>query len=115
MTQAAGRIRVTALARWLAADARGCRSSALGPEVCRTGDRTGVPVRLGGAFKTPRQQIMPTAPGLGGQVSGVGPGKMQHSEDLPGDRDAQANQLSALVRVVAQQPDAGGAERVQHL
>src|ERR1700722_1701507 len=98
-----------------AAGARGCLSSALGPEVCRTGERAGVPVRLGGAFKTPRHQIVPTAPGLGGQVGGVGPGKVQRGGDLPGDRDAQAGQLSALVRVVAQQPDAVGAERVQHL
>ncbi len=78
-------------------------------------ERAGVPVRLGGAFKTPRKRIMPTAPGLGGQVGGVGPGKVQRGGDLPGDRDAQAGQLSALVRVVAQQPDAVGAERVQHL
>jgi hypothetical protein len=74
--------------------------------VGRTGDRAGVPVRLGDAFKTPHQQIMPSAPGLGGQVGGVGPGKVQRGGDLPGDRDAQAGQLSALVRVVAQQPDA---------
>jgi hypothetical protein len=83
--------------------------------VCRTGERAGGPVRLSGAFKTPRKQIMPTAPGLSGQVGGVGPGKVQRGGDLPDDRDAQAGQLSALVRVVAQQPDAVGAERVQHL
>ena len=72
-------------------------------------------MRLGGAFKTPRKQIMPSAPGLGDQVGGVGLGKVQGGGDLPGDRDAQAGQLSALVRVVAQQRDAVGAERVQHL
>src|SRR5205823_12023257 len=92
----------------------GCLSPALGPEVCRT-ERAGVPVRPGGAFKTPRKQIMPTAPGLGGQVGGVSPGKVQRGGNLPVDRDAQAGQLSALVRVVAQQLDAVGAERVQHL
>src|SRR6185369_13158833 len=74
-------------------------TSVRGPEVYRAG----VPVRLGGAFKTPRKQIMPSAPGLGGQVGGVGLGKVQGGGDLPGDRDAQAGQLSALVRVVAQQ------------
>ena len=37
---------------------------------------------------------MPTAPGLGGQVGGVGPGKVQRGGDLAGDRDAQAGQLS---------------------
>ena len=58
---------------------------------------------------------MPAAPGLGREVGGVGPGKVQRGGDLPGDRDAQAGQLSALVRVVAQQPDAVSAERVQHL
>jgi len=40
-------------------------SSALGPEVPRTGERFGVPVWIGGAFKTARKQIMPAAPGLG--------------------------------------------------
>ena len=83
--------------------------------MCRTGDWAGVLVRLGGAFKTLRKQIMPAAPGLGGQVGGVGPGKVQCGGDLPGDRDAQAGQLSALVGVVAQQRDATGAERVQDL
>jgi len=58
---------------------------------------------------------MPSALGLGGQVGGVGLGKVQGGGDLPGDRDAQAGQLSALVRVVAQQRDAVGAEGVQHL
>src|SRR5436309_1666966 len=86
-------------------------SSVRSPEVYRTG----VPVRLGGAFKTPRKQIMPSASGLGGQVGGVGPGKVQGGGDLPGDRDALAGQLNALVRVVAQQRDAVGAQRVQHL
>src|SRR5580693_8929254 len=86
-------------------------SSIRRPEVYRAG----VPVRLGGAFKTPPKQIMPSAPGLGGQVGGVGPGKVQGGGDLPGDRNAQAGQLSALVRVVAQQRDAVGAQRVQHL
>jgi hypothetical protein len=55
------------------------------------------------------------APGLGDQVGGVGPGKVQRGGNLPGDRDTQAGQLSPLVRVVAQQPDAVGAQRVQHL
>src|SRR5262249_3164832 len=86
-------------------------SSALVPEV----RRAGVPVRLGGAFKATRKQIMPSAPGLGGQVGGVGPGEVQGGGDLPGDRDAQAGQLSALVRVVAQQPDAVGGGRVPPL
>jgi len=58
---------------------------------------------------------MPSAPGLGGQVGGVGLGKVQGGGDLPGDRDAQAGQLSALVRVVAQQRDAVDAERLEHL
>src|SRR5579859_7222308 len=58
---------------------------------------------------------MPSASGLGGQVGGVGPVKVQGGGDLPDDRDAEAGQLSALVRVVAQQRDAAGAERVQHL
>jgi hypothetical protein len=52
--------------------------------------RAGGPVRLGGAFKTPRKQIMPSALGLGGQVGGVGLGKVQGGGDLLGDRDAQA-------------------------
>jgi hypothetical protein len=83
--------------------------------VCWTGDRVSVPVRLGGAFKIARKQIMPAAPGLGGQVGGVGPGKVQPGGDLSGNRDAQAGQLSALVRVVGQQRDAAGAERMQYL
>src|SRR5437762_383111 len=58
---------------------------------------------------------MPSAPGLGGQVGGVGLGKVHGGGDVPGDRDVQAGQLSALVRVVAQQRDAAGAQRVQHL
>jgi len=58
---------------------------------------------------------MPAALGFGGQVGGVGLGKVQRGGDLAGDRDAQAGQLSTLVRVVAQQHDAVGAERVQHL
>ena len=58
---------------------------------------------------------MPAALGLGGQVGSICPGKVQRGGDMPADRDAQAGQLSALVRVVAQQPDAAGAERVQHL
>jgi hypothetical protein len=58
---------------------------------------------------------MPAAPGLGGQVGGVGLVKVQCGGDLPGNRDAQAGQLSALVRVVAQQRDPAGTERVQHL
>jgi len=58
---------------------------------------------------------MPAPLGLGGQVGGVGLGKVQRGGDLAGDRDAQAGQLSTLVRVVAQQHDAVGAERVQHL
>src|SRR5690349_5249459 len=103
MSQAAGRIRVTAPSpepgTGLVADARGCPSSALCPEVCRTGDRARVAVRLGGAFKTPQKQIMPTAPGLRGQVGGVGLGKVQRGGDLPGDGDAQTGQLSALVWV----------------
>src|SRR6185369_4766676 len=85
-------------------------TSVRGPEVYRAG----VPV-LGGAFKTPRKQIMPSAPGLGGQVGRVGPGEVQGGGDLRGDRDAQAGQLSTLVGVVAQQRDAVGAQRVQHL
>src|SRR5580693_7213785 len=102
----------TSLISWAARPASaGCLSSVRGPEVCRAGR----PVRLGGAFKTPRKQMMPFAPGLGGQVGGVGLGKVQGGGDLPGDRDAQAGQLSALVRVVAQQRDAAGTERVQHL
>src|ERR1700747_3593441 len=115
MSQTAGRIRVTALAHWWAAGARGGLPFGRGPQVYRAG----VPVRLGGAglawasgrgaFKTSRKQIMPSAHGLGGQVGGVGPGKVQGGGDLPGDRDTQAGQLSALVRVVAQQPDAAGA------
>ena len=72
-------------------------------------------MRLRGAFKSPRKQIVPAAPGFGGEVGGVGPGKVQRRGNLPGDRDAQAGQLSTLVRVVAQQSDAVGAERVQHL
>src|SRR6202012_5591750 len=69
----------------------------------------------GGAFKTLQQQIMPAALGLGGQVGGVGLVEVQGGGDLLGDRDAQAAQLSALVRIVAQQRDAAGPERVQHL
>src|SRR5271163_1594754 len=107
----------TSLISWAARPASGrwralgCLSSVRRAEV----HRTGVPLRLGGAFKTPRKQIMPSAPGLGGQVGGVGPGKVQGGGDLPGDRNAHAGQLSALVRVVAQQRDAVGAQRVQHL
>src|SRR5260370_7509024 len=86
-------------------------SSNNGSRTCRTG----VPVRLGGAFKTPRKQIMPTAPGLSGQVGGVGPGKVQRGGDLPADLDAQARQLTALVRVVAQHPDAVDTKPVHHL
>src|SRR5258708_36532371 len=58
---------------------------------------------------------MPSAPGLGGQVGGVGFVEVQGGGDVARDRDAQAGQLSALVRVVAQQRDAAGAKRVQHL
>src|SRR5207244_7956590 len=102
----------TSLTSWPARPASvRCLSSVRGPEVCRVGR----PVRLRGAFKTPRKQMMPSAPGLGGQVGGVGLGKVQGGGDLPGDRDAQAGQLSALVRVVAQQRDTVGAERVMHL
>ena len=93
------------------ASTHGAAQSIRGAEV----RRAGVPVRFGGAFKTPRQQIMPSAPGLGGQVGGVGLVEVQGGGDLPGDRDAQAGQLSALVRVVAQQRDTAGTERVQHL
>src|SRR3984885_10194760 len=92
-----------------------CLSLAVGAELYRTGAGVSVPVRLGGAFKTAREQVMPAAPGLGGQVGGVGPGKVQRGGDLPGNRDAQAGQLGALVRVVGQQRDAVGAERMQHL
>jgi hypothetical protein len=58
---------------------------------------------------------MPSAPGLSGQVGGVGLVEVQGGGDLLGDRDAQAAQLSALVRVVAQQRDTAGTQRVQHL
>src|SRR6266704_1340134 len=103
----------TSLISWAArpASARGCLSSVRGPDVRRADG----PVRLGSAFKTPRKQIMPSALGLGGQVGGVGLVKVQGGGDPPGDRDAQAGQLSALVRVVTQQRDAAGAQRVQHL
>src|ERR1700722_11345555 len=67
------------------------------------------------SVQTPRKQVVAATPGFGGQVGGVGLGEVQRGGDLPGDRDAQAGQLSALVRVVAQQRDAADAERVQHL
>src|SRR5690348_14772331 len=58
---------------------------------------------------------MPSAQGLGGQVGGVSLGEVHGGGDVPGDRDAQAGQLSVLVRVVAQQRDTAGAQREQHL
>src|ERR1700749_3243690 len=58
---------------------------------------------------------MPAALGLGGQVGGVGLIEVQGGGDLLGNCDAQAGQLSALVRVVAQQRDTAGTESVQHL
>src|ERR1700722_12626177 len=107
----------TSSTSWAAHPASGCLSSVRGPEGCRAGCpvRLGGAGRLGGAFKTPEERIMPPALGLGGEVGGVGLVKVQGCGDLPVDRDAQAGQLSALVRVVAQQRDAVGAERVQHL
>jgi hypothetical protein len=48
---------------------------------------------------------MPSAPGLGGLVGGVGLVEVQGGRDLLDNRDAQAGQLSALVRIVAQQRD----------
>src|ERR1700722_11502972 len=99
------------------ASTRGAAQSIRGAEV----RRTGVPVRFalalktGHAFKTPRQQVVPSAPGLRGQVGGVGLVEVQGGGDLLGNRDTQAGQLSALVRVVAQQRDTAGTERVQHL
>jgi alpha-1,2-mannosyltransferase len=92
------------------------RLSSVGdPEGCRTGVRADMAVQLGGAFKSPRQQIVSASPGLGGEVGGVCLGEVQGGRNLPGDPDAQPGQLSALVRVVAQQLDVAGAERVQHL
>src|SRR6185437_10458414 len=93
------------------ASTRGAAQSIRGAEV----RRTDVPVKLGDAFKTPRQQIMPSAPGLGGQVGGVDLVEVQGGGNLLGNHDAQAGQLIALVWVVAQQRDTAGTERVQHL
>src|SRR6185437_16974277 len=93
------------------AGTHGAAQSVRGAEV----RRTGVPARFGGAFKAPRQQIMPSAPGLGGQVGGVGLVEVQGGGNLLGNHDAQAGQLIALVWVVAQQRDTAGIERVQHL
>src|ERR1700722_6479981 len=93
------------------ASTRGAAQSIRGTEM----RRTGVPVRFGVAFKTPEEQIMPSALGLGGQVGGVGLVEVQGGGDLLGNRDAHAGQLSALVRVVAQQRDAAGPGRVAPL